>query len=557
LIAQSLHAEPLAADSWAAWVRAVRFNRITRAGILLLLLAAELLHFGFDLISRFNPTLQGWWWPIVARGRLLGEGMLGAALVAIFLSWPVFSREIRSGLSAGNLTARNRWLGLHLLCIALGAGWLAAGMSGGEFSGATALAWFVGVAILLTATALTWALAAIPAACWIRWLRDSRGALAAGALAGVLTCASGYIVQSLWPPLTYYTFVLVGWMLRALGLSVVSDPATALLGTGRFAVHIAPQCSGLEGAALISAFIIAYLWYYRSEYRFPAALLLLPAGIAIIWILNAVRITALILIGQWSSDLAVSGFHTVAGWILFNLTAFGIVSVSHNAGWLIRDEALADTGHSDAPNPAIPYLAPLLLTIAIAMLTAPFAAGFEAAYPIRVIVTATALWWYRERIKVTLLNISWPAAAIGVICFGLWIVLAHPNHAAGLAFAGRLRSLPVAWAGGWLLFRIIGAVVTVPLAEELAFRGYLQRKLINPDFASVQFDQFTWRSFLISSAAFGLLHQSWLAGIGAGMLFAAAVYYRGRLADAITAHAVANALLGVYVIATGSWSLWM
>jgi CAAX prenyl protease-like protein len=73
----------------------------------------------------------------------------------------------------------------------------------------------------------------------------------------------------------------------------------------------------------------------------------------------------------------------------------------------------------------------------------------------------------------------------------------------------------------------------------------------------VPIDRFTWPSFIISSVAFGALHQSWIAGVIAGGLFAIAIYYRGRLADAITAHATANALLAVYVMATGSWSLWM
>jgi len=104
--------------------------------------------------------------------------------------------------------------------------------------------------------------------------------------------------------------------------------------------------------------------------------------------------------------------------------------------------------------------------------------------------------------------------------------------------------------------RVAGAVITVPIVEELAFRGYLLRKLVASDFESVPFDGFTWPSFIISSAAFGVVHQSWIAGIAAGALFALAMYRRGRLADAVAAHATANALLACYIIATGYWSLW-
>ena len=40
------------------------------------------------------------------------------------------------------------------------------------------------------------------------------------------------------------------------------------------------------------------------------------------------------------------------------------------------------------------------------------------------------------------------------------------------------------------------AVVTVPIAEELAFRGYLHRRLIDVDFDHVSLRRFTWLAFV-------------------------------------------------------------
>jgi hypothetical protein len=40
------------------------------------------------------------------------------------------------------------------------------------------------------------------------------------------------------------------------------------------------------------------------------------------------------------------------------------------------------------------------------------------------------------------------------------------------------------------------------------------------------------------------------------MLFALAVYRRGRLADAVVAHVTANTLVAVTVLLTGNWGLW-
>jgi exosortase E/protease (VPEID-CTERM system) len=533
-----------------------RPSLLARPLLLLALLGAELVHLGIPLVQFLNPTLQGWWFPLIQNGRPLGEALIGGALAAVFLSWPVFRAEIAE-INEADRANLNSWLGVHLLCVVGVATWLGCGMLGGTFTALGAQIWFFAGAVVLAATAVSWSCAVLPTVFWRRWLSSSPGAIAGGALVGIVARSTGYFAQMLWPPLCHYTFVMVDLALHALGLPVVSDSGSAVIGTARFAVSIAPKCSGLEGIGFILVFIAAYLWFYRDEFRLPAALALIPVGIASIWVLNAVRITLLILIGQCFSGIAIAGFHSVAGWIFFNLTAFGVVSASRRVFWITRSdgsETIDDRFRE--PNPALPYLMPLLLTVGATMLTAPFAGGFDAGYPVRVTVAGLAIWWYRDRISTTLAGFSWTSVTIGALCFAVWAVIVHPNHAADASIAGHLQHLTTAEITSWITFRLAGAVVTVPIVEELAFRGYLLRKLVAADFASVPFNRFTWRSFVISSAAFGVVHQSWFAGIVAGALFALAMYRRGRLSDAITAHATANALLACYVIATGYWSLW-
>ena len=117
--------------------------------------------------------------------------------------------------------------------------------------------------------------------------------------------------------------------------------------------------------------------------------------------------------------------------------------------------------------------------------------------------------------------------------------------------------MPQPWAAVWLLVRVVGATVTVPIAEELFFRGFVSRRCIAADVDAVPIGAFSWFSCVTSSLVFGLLHgEAWLAGIVAGFLFYAAVRWRGRLGDAVVAHATTNALLAGYVIATGSWADW-
>jgi CAAX prenyl protease-like protein len=181
---------------------------------------------------------------------------------------------------------------------------------------------------------------------------------------------------------------------------------------------------------------------------------------------------------------------------------------------------------------------------------------------LRVLVTSAVLWHFRGHYPD--LRGFWcsrgrgfgPALIIGVAAFALWTAL-EPRHtpadsepvAAGLTSLGAGRA-------AWLVFRSVGSVLVVPLAEELAFRGFLTRRLIAADFTSVPTGWFTWTSFLISSVLFGVLHGRWIAGTLAGMLYAGAMYRRRSLADAVLAHATTNALITASVLATGSWSLW-
>ncbi len=95
-------------------------------------------------------------------------------------------------------------------------------------------------------------------------------------------------------------------------------------------------------------------------------------------------------------------------------------------------------------------------------------------------------------------------------------------------------------------------IVVVPLAQELAFRGFLLRRLISADFTEVSPGRFSLPSFLISSVAFGVLQGNWIIGTISGMLFALAQYWRGRTADAFLAHALTSLFAVAYSLAAGA-----
>ena len=201
---------------------------------------------------------------------------------------------------------------------------------------------------------------------------------------------------------------------------------------------------------------------------------------------------------------------------------------------------------------------PFLMIMAAAMISRAASDGFEWLYPLRFLAAGSALWVFRARYRELDWHFGWVSIATGTVVFALWLALdtASGNHS-GKSIGVALQSSPGYVRVGWLTVRTLAAVVTVPIAEELAFRGFLLRRLVSEDFEAVAWRKYTVLALVVSSVAFGLLHgERWLAGSLAGMLYAGAMLWRGRIGDAVVAHATTNALLAAWVLIGQRWSLW-
>jgi exosortase E/protease (VPEID-CTERM system) len=362
-----------------------------------------------------------------------------------------------------------------------------------------------------------------------------------------------------WKPAVDLTFTLVQALLHLILPQVIADRSTMTIGSPSFSVTILPWCAGFEGTALMLVFSVAWLGFFRREFRFPQAILLIPAGMVVMWLSNVVRITALILIGvAGAPGIALGGFHSQAGWFAFNCVALGFALGSRHVPWLIRRERQPTLPDVASHNPTAAYLIPLLAILAAAMISRAASDGFESLYPLRFVAAAVALWCLRSRYRDLDWGFGWFSALAGLAVFGLWLGLdlaAGPQTDSKIAFG--LASLPTQARLTWLVFRTVAAVVTVPIAEELAFRGFLIRRLISADFESLGPREYTYVSVLISSVAFGLMHgDRWLAGTLAGLIYAIAFLRRGRIGDAVVAHTTTNALLAAWVLVGGRWYFW-
>ncbi len=419
--------------------------------------------------------------------------------------------------------------------------------------------WFLaaGAGIALAAVSF------VPLRLWYEFGRGSGYALIPAAV--VALTARALIIPSqnfwnagIWKLATDLTFQLVRILLKPFFSGLWVNPATMTIGDPKFEVTVLPACSGLEGAGLMLVFSIGWLWFFRRECRFPRALLLIPGSVLVMWLLNSVRIAAIFTLGALGGDsVAVHGAHSQAGWIIFNGVALGLCWVAGHVSWWSTRDRVQTPPRVNTQNPTAPYLMPFIMILVAATISRAATGNFEWLYPLRFFAAAGTLWFFRSRYRELDWRFGWLAPIAGTAVFIIWIAADRGASHAANGMSAALASLPPLARISWITFRALGAVITVPIAEELAFRGFFIRRLISPDFEKLDFRRFTWLSVAISSLVFGAMHgDRWLVGLVAGLVYAWVFLRRGRIGDAVVAHATSNLLIAAAVLIFDKWYLW-
>ncbi len=550
--------EPISSLATAEHRRA-RMSLATRAWVLALVLFLEKFLLNGFVSFRAAQAARGLGTALRVAQHF---GFRFAASFAIALALFVYVRRDAALRAIDNEAraqpVRLRWLVLHVALLLP----IAAALYNlyGTHGLRLPFALLAGSAVLVAALAVVALLLGL--APWGIW---RRGAAAVGhrwlyALGAALAATLAIIFsQDLWAPTAQATFDLVRLVLMPFIPALHADPATRILDAPHFAVAVSQVCSGLEGVGLILAFCAAWLTFFREEYRFPRALLLIPAGVLIVFALNVLRIALLVLIGNAGHPaVAIFGFHSQAGWISFNAVACGLVFVSRRSRWLNGTgvERMESPAATATMNPTAAYLVPFLAVLAAAMISRASSGRFETWYALRLLAGGAALAVCWPRLRGVDWRFSWRTAAAGVVVFGLWLGASRfllpsqgmPAALAAMSAPGRVL---------WIIGRVATAVLVLPLAEELAYRGYLLRRLVAADFEAVSFAAVGWIPVLVTALASGVLDGAlWLPGIAAGIVFAALLIRTRRLGEAVAAHALANALICASVLVCRQWQLW-
>jgi CAAX prenyl protease-like protein len=181
-------------------------------------------------------------------------------------------------------------------------------------------------------------------------------------------------------------------------------------------------------------------------------------------------------------------------------------------------------------------------------------------YPAQTLICGGLLFWFRKEYELRAPSRILFTLGIGLLVFLLWIA---PQQFFGFAARsigfdpGIFTNQPAAY---WITvaFRFVRLVVVVPLVEEIFWRGFVLRYLINEKFYRVEFGTFSWLSFAVVTAAFAFSHSpaDWVAALITGALYNLVAYRTRSLASCILAHAVTNLALGVWIMSTRQWGFW-
>ncbi len=181
-------------------------------------------------------------------------------------------------------------------------------------------------------------------------------------------------------------------------------------------------------------------------------------------------------------------------------------------------------------------------------------------FPLQTLISGAILLRFRRAYEFRRLSRIRFTTAVAVVVFLLWI-----SPQAFLGFAprtigfdpGTFNAQPVAY---WstVALRFLRLVVVVPLVEEIFWRGFLLRYLIDEQFDRVPFGKFSWVSFVVVALSFGLAHSmpDWPAACVTGALYNLVAYRTKSLTSCVLAHAITNLLLGLWIMKTQQWGFW-
>ncbi|MCH7228193.1 CAAX prenyl protease-related protein [Haloferula sp. A504] len=199
-------------------------------------------------------------------------------------------------------------------------------------------------------------------------------------------------------------------------------------------------------------------------------------------------------------------------------------------------------------------------------------------YPLQTVVCLVVLvrWWRSYEFRWSL-RWSLIGAVFGVVGIGFWVLPTHLFDLLSLTkdgwwkwfgFAPRrdgFNPSEVFMEGGaawWtsLIFRFVRAAVVVALVEEIFWRSFVMRLVVDwdGDYWKQPFGKPSWLSFAVVAGLFMAAHRpvDYFGAFIYGALTYVLCIWSRNLGACVVMHFVANLLMGLYAMGFGKYGLW-
>jgi len=212
----------------------------------------------------------------------------------------------------------------------------------------------------------------------------------------------------------------------------------------------------------------------------------------------------------------------------------------------------------------LPYVAPMVTFLILTSLES-YISSYPLAYAIKMVIVTGVVIACRSTWR-DLRPLPSPAGWALAIVIGLWVTavwVGLDGYYPTFKFLGGERSafdpneLSPGVRIGFLTMRLYGLVLLVPLFEELFWRSFGIRYVIDPDFTRVPIGKVTPMAAAVTAVVFALAHPlEWLPALLTGLAWAWLVHRTKSVTACVVSHAVANLALGIYVLTTHTWKYW-
>jgi len=220
-------------------------------------------------------------------------------------------------------------------------------------------------------------------------------------------------------------------------------------------------------------------------------------------------------------------------------------------------------------------MTPFILPFALYIFLSQFASKFPSHYPLFytttvVLVGAATIYLLRGKGIVKMHRHIFPGIIFGIVGIVAWVLISRlqleqaiiqflpewlqPGARASFNPFQSIENPIAQW--GFIMVRLLGLAVLVPVVEEVFWRSFLLRWVISPDWQDQEIGVFSVKSFLWITFLFSLAHPELIAAAIYCSLLNILLYWRRDLWNCIVAHATSNLLLGIYILYAGAWQLW-